>query len=384
VTTPDGADSRLLKLGLGGVVLGMVVTLTLFIVQSHLSETQDRLAHRALAIHQALGDVTSSIGGMAQRQAQLSSAETVAQLREVRDRAVIRSDLRGDLARLAELLPPLGPRGQATANPDPLPATVDEYLALDRELFESLARRHAIAAEFQRQREKVDGGLRQLVEDGMAVEGQVRLAYVTLLRRAAAGQQTSLREIALNYGRTHLEDVSDLVSALASFGWRTGKIEVARTADELNSIFANEITQNRTAVAGLLDNLAERGSHAAGAERLQTLRARFLEIAGTVADESNPQSLVSLRRQNLAEAKKASANRRRSLDAAAVLGQSLATLHKRANDLSRPSQETAAATILWSRLLSLTICLLTLGICFGAARRIVRRLRGTSDPSASG
>lgn len=368
-------EDKLVLLGVIGGGLFCVLVATLFYVQHSLGDVQERLGEQALPALQEIARLESAIAGAFSRQAQISTTSASAQLDSLRDRSRVEQPLRESSTaigrRLSELSPGLGERARAMND------HVEGFLAADAELLKAVARRHELQASFEKELGTIDGDLRALVEDSQAVSGILRLEYMLLLRGIAASlghgapRADLVRSAVLGDVRGALDDTSELANAVLALGWLNGKIGLAVSSDAINSLVANELPQNQTRIARLIGSLEDRvSSRADAAARVKLLAKRFADVAPRIMDDKRKDSLVSLRRQVLAEAQSAAKIRAETIAAAAALAGDTTLAQTEVasfvSDSVRAQQRTSTST----RVFSLLVTLLGLASCAVGARRI--------------
>jgi two-component system chemotaxis sensor kinase CheA len=368
-------EDKLFLLGVIGLTLFATLVGTLFYVQHSLGESQRRIAEQALPAVQETDRLKGALGAAFRRQAQVSSTTALDQLESLRDTSAVTTPLRGSAsaigARLSDISPELSDRSRS------LDQHVTDFLAADAGLFAAVERRHQLQASFEQELASVSGELRSLVEDSQAVSGMLRLEYVLVLRGIAeslergAPRMDYVRSAVLGDVRSALDDTAELANAVLTLGWLSGKIGLARSSDAINSLAANELPQNRARIAGLIASLQRRtSSRPEAAARVKILSDRFAALVPKIIDETQPRSLVSLRRKDVAEVAAAAEIRAQAIASANELTGDTAQLQAQVAAVVKESIDSQQLTATTTRLFSVIVTLLGLISCVIGARRI--------------
>jgi len=368
-------EDKLKLLGVIGGVMFLTLVGTLFYVQRTIGRAQDRLVEQTLPAEREITRLESSIGAAFGRQAQISSTADLAQLEPLRERTQVEQPLRQSSREIVARIGGLSP--ELTARAVDLGRHVEEFLAADAALLAAVERRHKLQDSFEVELASIDTDLRVLVEDSQAVAGTLRLEYVLVLRGIAASfaggapRMDLVRTAVLGDVRGALGETNELANAVLRLGWLGGKLGLASTTDAINSIAANELPQNQARINRLIDSLDRRvGNRPEAAARQQKLAARFAFIAPRIMDEKRSGSLVSLRRQVVAEASAATGIRAQAIAAARELTTDTTFLQKQVAELVADSVGDQKRTSTSTRLFSMFVTLMGLLGCAVAARRI--------------
>jgi signal transduction histidine kinase len=364
-----GPEARLVLLGLigGGVCVSLVATLVF--VQHSLERSQRQLAELAVPAEERIAQIEASLDAAFRRQGRIAATITSSDLEGLRDRRSVEEHLR-EAARASAITTAGG-----AAAPD-LPAHVEQFLIADAAFFEAFARKHALDTECKKRLSSVADGVHGLVEATRSLSGLLRLDYMVQLRVIAssldrgAARGDLMRSITLGPGRRTREATLQLVEALLELGWRVDSIGET-TPDQLASVTANVLPQARERIERLIDLLqtnlaADPGLHG----RAAAIGSQFHELLPRIADDTNRDSLVSLRRRVLEEGALEAAIRRDSEAAAQQLTSDSEQLRQAVAAFIGRSIHEASLTRTTTREFSVLLTIAGLLGCLFAARRI--------------
>jgi len=167
------------------------------------------------------------------------------------------------------------------------------------------------------------------------------------------------------------------VVAVLQLGQLVGKLNLASGEDELNSLLANELSQNLSRARAQLDVLQWNleGSDAT-TQRVARMRALFEAIAEQINGDKEAQSLVKLKRSSLLERSNAATLRVQTQEGAAHLSDELGAAERIASDEARDSTRSARRTLWAARLLSLAALAAAVLVGFHSVRRLRESLGG--------
>ncbi len=187
--------------------------------------------------------------------------------------------------------------------------------------------------------------------------------------------------------RAQQDAAEDVVTAVLGLGQLVGKLALAQSQDELNSIVANELAQNlaraRTHLRVLTATLEPGTTAFSRAEKLQ---AQFEALAAQISTPSDANSLVELRRSVLAQASQSAELRARVSKSVVGLSGQLETLERIVAHETQEATRSARRSLWIARLLSPIALAVALGVGLHSARRLresVRALRAQNAELAS-
>jgi HPt (histidine-containing phosphotransfer) domain-containing protein len=373
VKGPRSIESNLVSFGIAlGSVL-VVLVLALFGVEHALGARLERMGNATMPAQQAIAGLRYAVSRLFERQVQVLSTHNEVELAALQDRRAIEGALSQSRGLLATTLPEMVGRSEASAASSRLAASERDVLSGDALLFESVLRGHATQAQFDTRTAGLKTSLEHLIQDARAVAGIAHLEYVLELRRVAGGA-SSERAI---YGSTRIqqEAAEQVVICVLQLGQLVGKLDLARSEDELNSIVANELAQNlartRTQLRVLVTNLE---GDVARSER--AMQEQFESVAFQISADRDAQSLVRLRRSTLVEAGHAAELRGRTQKSVADLSTQLDAVERIAADEARTSMSSAQRTLWGARGLSLIALVAALVVGFHSVRRMRASLGG--------
>ncbi len=387
----DAIERSLALIAVAGAALFVSLVGALAFVQVGLTSSQATLAEVVVPTQAEMADLTAGLGALFRRQSQATSTQTAAQLTPLRDRAAIERSLTGATTNLERLLGD----GALRAHPHhPGPAVaslrprLEALLASDQALFESLERRHQLQEQLEEQLRAVDAERRELMESSFGVAGVLRLDYVLLLRRLAGQVQAGsplledVRKSVYGAERAQLDAMGQLDAAVLQLGVLGGKVGLAADPDALNSLVANELPQNRSAITRALAVFSAHEGDPALAARVQTLSARCDALTRHIGDETHPGSLVLIKRQLFRESATAAETRAEAITSAAALQQ----VHEALEGFSRVLRDEASAhahtTVVLSRAVSGVLSLVGLAVVLFAGLRLRRSAEGLRERNA--
>lgn len=299
------ANLMALSLTAGGALA--LLLLSTFGVVYALGGRLERFQSLTLPAQQGVAGMQRSVARLFEREVKVQATSTRAQLEALRDRRSIEQELRQSEKTLTDALPRLLDSAEADKLRASLSKSSVALLGTDHELFSSVERRHAAQEALDHRSRELSSALQKLTQDARATAGVAHLAYVLQLRRLAqGGAQADVHKVVFGEERAQQEAAEQVVITVLQLGQIVGEIALAHSQDELNSIAANELSQNllrgRTRLTRLLGSL---GAEHPSLERTRAMQQQFESVATGIADEQNPASLLRVRRDILREASRA-------------------------------------------------------------------------------
>jgi two-component system chemotaxis sensor kinase CheA len=373
----NSIEGNLKLLGIAGLALFVTLVASLFYVQHGLISSQERLTEGTLPIRRALGRLDAAVGDAFRREAQLSSAHDATQLKILLDRGAIERELQDAHRQLLALWPRADVAAADSGELRKLDESIDAFLASDAELSAALERRHALQARFEVQLSTVDKDLRALIEGAQSVSGVLRLDFIVTLRQIHQGLQRTgsapaplVKQITVGTTRAALDSMAELVDAVLALGVLVGKTGLASSRDTLTAIAANELAQNRTQLARVFDVLALQLQGSPALERFNELQKQYAALSARIADETQAESLLQLRRQVLEEAARAVESHELGIVRARALTGSVEQLRAAATKLGTEATADAVRVANRGRAFSGLVSVIGVLICLFAALRI--------------
>jgi signal transduction histidine kinase len=206
------------------------------------------------------------------------------------------------------------------------------------------------------------------------------LALRSLTLEPSAG---GVRKLVHGGQRAQQETAGQFVALAFQLGQLAGKIALAPSNDELNSIVANEVAQNldrsRAHMSALLTLLDKESAIFARASAMQ--RA-FEQVAKEVADPEHAESLLSLRRKVLAEAEMSVAIRKQVAESVETFSAGITRAQAAVAEETRRSARAASWTLWAARLGTLFLFAVAVRVGFrllGRMRESIRALRTQNE-----
>jgi two-component system chemotaxis sensor kinase CheA len=362
---------------LGGSLFVILVGV-LFFVQYRLGASQRTLADTIVPTQRELGELSGNVGAMFLRETAIVAASGE-QLAKLRDRGATESALRSCNTTLHQLLAADEIRAADNfphAVADSLSAEVDGFLAADAELYTAVSQFRELETKLAARVAEVDASVRQVTEASSGAAGVLRLEYAVLIRDTArdlgggAIDARRVRQLVLGDSRAQLGAIDQLDRAMLRLGVLAGKVGHAANRDDLNSLSANELVQNRNQIGFAMTEIKRLVAGTAVDDRVRSLDQAAQALTGRVGDEHSPDSLLSLRRATLAAGDRVTAIRTSAGAAATRLAAASSTLRGFAQDLARSARDQAGATIVMTRVATLIVVLICIGMCVVAAMRL--------------
>ncbi|HYP99505.1 MAG TPA: ATP-binding protein [Polyangiaceae bacterium] len=368
-------EANLISLGIAAGSLLAVLLLTLFIVERALGSKVERLGSSSVPAQQSITGLEHAMSDLFERQSKMRSTSSEQELTALADRIRIERKLADSQRDLANVLPELLSARDAEQHSKKLADRAREMLANDAQLFDSIKARRANETHFDERASQVKTGLDKLNQDARAVAGNAHLDFVLELRRVEAGG--SPEQVVHGNARAQQDAAVQVMTAVLQLGQLVGKVALSRNEDELNSVVANELTQNVSRAKSYLSLLATSLSPSAPtAKRVGDMRSQFDTLSVQISAADDPYSLVRLRRASLEEAQRASAMRERTQQAALALSQELARAEAIVANETQSATRSARRTLWTVRGLSLLAFLAAALVGARQARRLRESVGG--------
>ena len=187
MSKPRSLEANLVSLGIALGSLLVVLVLTLFGVEHALASKLERLGSSTMPAQQAITGLRHAVSRLFERQAQMLSTRTEAELAPLVDRSTIERELSESRKLLAARLPEIVAEGDAGRENSLLSERTSGVLASDASLLQSVKSRHATEAQFDARAVSSKTALDQLIQEARAVAGIAHLEYVLELRRVERG-----------------------------------------------------------------------------------------------------------------------------------------------------------------------------------------------------
>jgi HPt (histidine-containing phosphotransfer) domain-containing protein/two-component sensor histidine kinase len=381
---PQSLERNLIALSVTTGVVLCVLLLSLFGVEYALGARLEQLQSETLPAEQATVRLEQAVARLFEREVRVQATQSNDQLAALRDRHDIDDQLAHSERVLKDTLPDIVDAEQARRLSASLDAKSLELLQTDQRLFDSIERRHKAQEALDRQSSELSADLQNLAREARAVSGNAHLEYVLQLRRiAVTAAPADVQKVVYGEERAQQEAAEQVLIAVLQLGQIVGEIALSRSTDELNSIAANELTQNllkgRTRLLRLLANI---DAHSASFERANAMKPQFEAVAARIADEQDAQSLMRIRRQILEEAVRAQELQGQLLRTETDFSKSLRET-QRVVAAEAVRSTSSARTTQWLVRVG-TLCLLGAAAWFGwrAARRVkesVTQLRAQNE-----
>ena len=367
-------ETNLKLLGAAGLGLFVMLVASLFYVQHGLLSSQERLTGVTLPVRRALGRLDVAMGDAFRREAQLSSARDATQLEQLVDRSAIEQELQDAHSQLLQLWPRAFDDASQSGELRKLDESIKAFLASDAELTAAIVRRHELQARFDVQLSAVDRELRALLEGAQSISGVLRLDFIVTLRKIhqynGNAPPSLVRQITVGTTRAALDSMGELVDAVLALGMLVGKTGLAPSRDSLTAIAANELLQNHAQLTRLYATLQMQLQGTPGLERLNELKKQYDALSARIADETQRDSLLQLRRQVLDEAAHAVESHEVGIARASELTRSVEQLRAAATTLATEATADSARSAKRGRVFSLIVSVIGVLVCLFAALRI--------------
>ena len=327
----------------GGIFL--TLTVALIIVQSTLGKSINDLSNHVVPIQRELGQLSDAVSSMFLRQSEVVTANSE-ELRQLgvsgsaaeaarRSPQVLQAYFAADKISNSESFP------REAANR--LDAEVERFLSTSSQLYQAAAEYRSMSEEFIDAQSAIEGDLQKLLRASASIAGVLRLNHVIKLRNAA--QELRDNEVSndsmdgLIHGdtRIQMEAIDAFNLAALHLNVLAGKIALAENGDLLNSLTANQISQNRSRLIATLNSINTIEAGEKVEEKLFVLNSLAMDLISRVGDKSSVDSLVA-RRYKILEQRRAV----REIQHAA--GETAELLKKATSDLMAFSERFAHAT----------------------------------------
>jgi two-component system, chemotaxis family, sensor kinase CheA len=374
---PKSIEANLVSLSLAAGVLFVVLLLAILGVQQALGSSLQQLEASTIPAQQSVSDQRQAVARLFQRQVQVLATRSQNELDAYRDRAAIDTELEDSRTLLVASLRKISGEAATVEQSQDLERRTRALLARDQALFDSVRLRHGFQEMLDRQSASVQGELQKLIQETRAVSGKAHLEYVLALRRISrTPSPAEVRKLVFGGERVQREAAEHVMSAVLHLGQLVGKIALAQSDDELNSIAANEIHQSlersRSHLRILLAALAAGDPIRPRAEQMQK---HFETVAASIADAQDPQSLIGLRRSTLREAKKGAALRGELLEVVHDFSERLQQVAATVSGETQRASSAAHATLWAVRFGTLAVFIVAVWVGISSVRRMRESVR---------
>ncbi len=373
-------EASLVSLGTVAVSLIAVLLVVLVAVGQALGGRLEQMQHTIVPAERAVSASQQAVARLFQRQSQMLSTRSGKELLALQDRSGLENELQRSQAQLIAALKNVMVGDAARVGEAAIEDGLKRLLLEDAALYSSVSRRHSFQEQLNTGNAQVQTALQALIREAKAVAGEAHLGYVLALRRAVSNPSPAeVRKLVFGGERVQQEAANQFVSAALHLGQLGGKIALAATHDELNSIAANELAQSldrsRAFIQTLLANLQ---AGTAVHTRARNLQQTFEQVSLQVSDVNQPASLINLRRSVLSEAEKSMESRQRVADSVHQYSASLDATQHDVFIRSERSAEMAELTLWITRLGTALMLAAAVWVGVGSFKRMresVGRLR---------
>lgn len=371
-------EKNIKLIALVGAALLVALTATLIIVQIRLGDSQARLTERIVPTQRKLGELTAAVGELFLRQNEIVAADA-ANLEKFKNRVAQETAIQSNHSALRVLLSSPELRNHPAYPKDSIgdiQRDVEAFLHADSELYNSAEKGLIIHQQFTSAVASLDSDLKMLMIDSAGAAGVLRLEYVASLRRINQQldkhelDETEIRAAVVGDARVQLSTISELDTAVLRLGVLAGKVGLAASQDSMNSLIANELSQNRQQIQESLEKLVGFTSGSKIAGRIASMRAVALELADRVGNESHKDSLASIRREMLAQDQQVLEIQSVAALTARNLNAHIDTLREFTEALAHDANRSASATIWGSRLATVIVTIVGLVLSVSAGMRV--------------
>ena len=371
-------EKNIKLIALVGAALLVALTATLIIVQNRLGDSQARLTERIVPTQRKLGELTAAVGDMFLRQNEIVAADTM-DLEKFKNRVAEETAIRSNHSALTVLLSSPELRNHPAYPKDSIgdiQRDVEAFLHADSQLYNSAEKGLIIHQQFTSAVASLDSDLKKLMIDSAGAAGVLRLEYVASLRRINQQldkhelDETEIRAAVIGDARVQLSTISELDTAVLRLGVLAGKVGLAASQDSMNSLIANELSQNRHQIQESLEKLVGFTSGSKIAGRIASMRAVALELADRVGNEVHKGSLASIRREMLAQDQQILEIQSVAATTAKNLNTHIDTLREFTEALAHDANRSASATIWGSRLATVIVTIVGLVLSVSAGMRV--------------
>jgi signal transduction histidine kinase len=385
---PKSIEANLVSLGALAATLGVVLLVALIAVGQGLGSRLEQMKESIVPAEQAVTGAQQAMARLFQRQSQVLATRNTADLELYRDSASLTTQLTQSSVSLRNSLSSVLDEEAAAVEGAKLDQSLAKLLNHDQALFDSVQRRHGY-------QEKLDSGnvaaqkaLQKLIQEAHAVAGDAHLEYVLTLRRVVrTPSPQEVRKLVLGGERVQQEAAGDFVTGALHLGQLGGKIALAASDDELNSIAANELAQNldrsRSYLRAILSSLDPESPVYTRATEMQKA---FELVAADISDAKNPKSLINLRRGILSEAENGVVLRKEVAASVQEFSHLLDVAQRAVANMTEHSAKMASRTLWAARFGTLIVLAGAVWVGLGSVRRMresVDALRGQNTRLAS-
>lgn len=369
---PKSIEANLVSLGALAATLGVILLVALVAVGQGLGSRLEQMKESIVPAEQAVTAAQQAMARLFQRQSQVLATRGSKELDAYRDREAVATQLSQAGATLRGALSNVLSEDEIDAESAKLERSLETVLTQDQALFESVERRHGY-------QEKLDAGnvaaqkaLQKLIQEAHAVAGDAHLEYVLALRRIVRSPSPAeVQKLVYGGERVQQEAAGRFVATALHLGQLGGKIALASTGDELNSIAANELAQNldrsRSYLRSILSSLDPKSPVFTRATEMQ--RA-FEQVAGEISDAKSDKSLINLRRSILTEAENSVTLRKEVADSVQAFSGLLDVAQQTVARVTEHSARMASRTLWAARFGTLVVLAGAVWVGLGSVRRM--------------
>lgn len=390
ISSNHSIEYNIKRIAVVGAFLLLAFGTTLVVVQSRLADSQDRLTGTIVPTQRKLGELTAAVGDLFLRQNEIVSADAT-RIGQFNNRDREEAAVRKNHAALTVLMsqPAVVKHPQFPADTvENIQRNVEEFLKTDAQLYQVAAQQLQVQNQFQSAVASLENDLKELMIDSAGAAGILRLEYVVALRNIHRQldntqlNEQDLRAVVVGDARSQLDTISELDTAVLQLGVLAGKVGLATDQDAMNSLVANELTQNRRQIKNALRTLEifTTGNKIAG--RITSMRSVAMELADRVGNEVRKDSLASLRREMLKQNANLLVIQSAAASTAANLNAQISLLREFNDALVADANTSAASTIWGSRVATAVVSLIGLALAITSGIRVrqsVRQLREQNE-----
>ncbi|MEM8711862.1 MAG: Hpt domain-containing protein, partial [Planctomycetota bacterium] len=371
-------EGELRKLSLGGAGLFALLVAALIMVMQALGSQLGVFEEKIVPTERAVGGMLDSMGEISAHEAAVLAAEDGAAID-----AIGEPEGAGEAAEASlETLEVALERDQLAS----LIEAFDAFRDSAHDLTDAARDSHEVNDAFAAQLAAAQVQVATLLSRISALEGEVQLRYILLLRELDSSQSTDAVQ-RLVHGNVRMIDerVGMARTMIEVLGRRIEQVALTRNRDELNSLNSNELAQAAASAKAAIDQLGRSLDATEDADLAAAVASVSTELTGTLgllhANGATP-GLVDLRHayfdagatMRAAQA----AGRERSLSANATL----ADVGANVRAVAESSQAKTDAVVRSARVGVALLVLLGLGFCTFSGRRILLALKALRQQNA--
>lgn len=381
---PNDIEQNIRLVAIVGIILFISLVSSLVFVQVRMGRSQGKLTGMIVPTQREIGALNGSIGSMFRRQSEILSAD-LESLGKLSDRSGLENSVHHHRQAVTELLNvdelkdvPNYPAESLEA----LGADARDFFEADTKLYETALRYRVLEKEFAGRVNLVDQDLRKLMEASGGVAGVLRLEHMSMLRRIDSQfkngefDEDAVRQTVTGDTRVQLAAMNDLDAAVLRLGVLAGKVGIAANRDQLNSLVANELSQNANKIQRTIARIKKIVSVKEAIDRVSELQALANQLSSQVSNEAQPNSLASLRRRVLSEQLRVREIQDEAASAARHLDAHTRDIREFTESVAASARESSLATVSMSRTMTAIVSLLGLMMAFVAGIRVRKSVTG--------